>query len=93
MADNSVVHAEVVQTEGLTFVGRGIRSNSRGSVRGLGRGRRRPRAGATPMELLLLALGGCTSMDVVSILTKMKASFTGFRVELTGEKAPEHPKK
>ncbi|MEN6388351.1 MAG: OsmC family protein [Candidatus Cryosericum sp.] len=91
MADNSVVHAEVVQTEGLTFVGRGPSNHwvvLDSAEAGGGHG-----AGASPMELLLLALGGCTGMDVVSILTKMKESFTGFRVELTGEKALEHPKK
>jgi putative redox protein len=43
------------------------------------------------MELLLMALGGCTGMDVVSILAKMKESYAGFRVELAGERAEEHP--
>jgi putative redox protein len=43
------------------------------------------------MELLLMALGGCTGMDVVSILAKMKESYTGFRVDLSGERAEEHP--
>jgi putative redox protein len=43
------------------------------------------------MELLLMALGGCTGMDIVSILAKMKESYAGFRVELSGERAEEHP--
>ncbi len=91
MADNSIVHAEVRQTEGLTFVGRGpsnhwVVLDTSETVGGHG-------AGTTPMELLLLALGGCTGIDVVSILAKMKESHTGFRVELTGERAQEHPKK
>jgi putative redox protein len=91
MADTIAVHAEVRQTEGLTFVGRGPTNHwvvMDTSEAGGGHG-----AGTTPTELLLLALGGCTGMDVVSILAKMKESYTGFRVELTGEKAQEHPKK
>jgi putative redox protein len=43
------------------------------------------------MELLLMALGGCTGMDIVSILAKMNQSFVGFRVELSGERAEEYP--
>src|SRR5665647_902314 len=49
-----------------------------------------PGSGATPMELLAVALAGCTSMDVVSILQKMRQPLEGFRVEVRGEKADEH---
>jgi putative redox protein len=49
--------------------------------------------GATPMELLAASLGGCTSMDVVSILLKMRQPLESFRVEVRGEKAEEHPKR
>ncbi|MGB9823791.1 MAG: OsmC family protein [Candidatus Hydrothermia bacterium] len=45
-----------------------------------------------PMELLLVALGGCTSMDVISILNKMREKVRDFRVEIEAERAPEHPK-
>lgn len=48
--------------------------------------------GSRPMELLLLALGGCTGMDVVSILRKMKQEFVEFSITAEGERAPEHPK-
>jgi putative redox protein len=50
-------------------------------------------AGATPMELLAVALGGCTAMDVISILQKMRQPLEGVRVEVSGEKAEEHPKR
>ncbi|NMB73746.1 MAG: OsmC family protein [Myxococcales bacterium] len=46
-----------------------------------------------PMEMLLLALGGCTAMDVISILKKKKQAVTGFEVRLRGERAPDHPKR
>jgi putative redox protein len=49
--------------------------------------------GATPMELLAVSLGGCTGMDVVSILLKMRQPLESFRVEVRGEKAEEHPKR
>ena len=52
-----------------------------------------PGQGATPMELLALALAGCTGMDVVSILQKMRQPLEGLRVEVLGEKADEHPKR
>jgi putative redox protein len=52
-----------------------------------------PGQGATPMELLALALAGCTSIDVVSILQKMRQPLEGLRVEVHGEKADEHPRR
>jgi len=47
---------------------------------------------ARPVEVLLCALGGCTGMDVVSILRKMKTEPTGLRIEIDDERAPEYPK-
>lgn len=50
-------------------------------------------SGFTPMQLLLIAAAGCMAMDVVSILKKKRLPLEGFRVELEGERAPEHPKR
>lgn len=47
---------------------------------------------ATPMEMLLLALGGCTAVDVVSILKKKRERVTGYRVEVSGTRRDEHPR-
>ncbi len=44
-----------------------------------------------PMELLLVALGGCSGSDVVSILKKKRQTLTGLFIELSGERAPEPP--
>lgn len=49
-------------------------------------------AGPRPMELLLLGLAGCTSMDVVSILQKQRQPFTGLQVRVTAERAEEYPR-
>jgi putative redox protein len=47
--------------------------------------------GARPMEALLSALGGCTAMDLVTILSKKKRSLTNVKVSLHGKRTSEHP--
>lgn len=47
--------------------------------------------GAKPIELALLALGGCTAFDVIGILRKMRQTVTGYDVELQAEQQPEPP--
>jgi putative redox protein len=49
-------------------------------------------AAPTPMELLLLALGSCTGVDVVSILQKKRETVTDYRVEVRGERREDHPR-
>lgn len=44
------------------------------------------------METVLIALAGCTGMDVVGILEKMRAPLEGLTVRVTGERAEIHPK-
>lgn len=45
-----------------------------------------------PMEMMLMALGGCTGMDVASILAKMRVPLTNMEVIVRGEQAETHPK-
>ncbi len=47
---------------------------------------------ASPMELLLIALGGCTGVDVVSILRKKRERVTAYHVEVRGARRDEHPR-
>ena len=49
-------------------------------------------AAATPMELVLLALGSCTGVDVISILKKKRQLVTDYRIEVSGERSDEHPR-
>ncbi len=49
-------------------------------------------SGPTSMELLLVALGSCTAVDVVSILRKKRQEVTDYRVEVRGERREEHPR-
>lgn len=48
--------------------------------------------GMSPMQLLAVATIGCTAMDVISILEKMRQDVTNFEVNFNGERAADHPK-
>jgi putative redox protein len=48
--------------------------------------------GFGPMQMLLIGLGGCTGMDVISILRKKRQDVTGYHIEVTGVQAEEHPR-
>ena len=47
--------------------------------------------GARPMELVLMALGSCSSLDLVSILQKQRQVITGFTVDVDGQRRDEVP--
>ena len=49
-------------------------------------------AGVRPKELILIALAGCTSSDVVSILQKKRANLTDFEINITAQQTEDHPK-
>lgn len=49
--------------------------------------------GPLPKTLTLTSVAGCTAMDVISVLRKMRAEPEGFEVEVEGPLADEHPKK
>ncbi|MEO0254390.1 MAG: OsmC family protein [candidate division WOR-3 bacterium] len=74
----------VLNIEGLKFKG----INEKGEVIILDS----KESGPSPMETLLIALGGCTGMDVVSILKKMKVNYTYFGMEIEGIRRNEHPR-
>ncbi len=48
--------------------------------------------GPRPMEMLLMGAGGCTSIDVIMILQKSRQDVTDCVVELSAERAEDHPK-
>jgi len=48
--------------------------------------------GAQPKPLMMVSLAGCTGMDVISILQKMRVEVTKFNVRVEGELTEEHPK-
>jgi putative redox protein len=48
--------------------------------------------GPRPKPLMLNALAGCTGMDVVSVLNKMKQPLSWFNIRVEGDLSDEHPK-
>lgn len=42
--------------------------------------------GASPMELLLMAVGGCSAVDIVSILEKQRQKVTSYKMEVEGDR-------
>jgi putative redox protein len=49
-------------------------------------------SGVRPMEMVALALAGCTGMDVISILQKKRQQVTHFEVKVNAPRSHEHPK-
>lgn len=86
----SQVKAYVKQINGISFVGK-TDSNHWVTMDGpedFGGSN----AGIRPKELMLLALGGCTGSDVVSILQKKRIDVRSFEINLTAEMSEDHPK-
>ena len=52
-----------------------------------------PETGVGPVEMLAIALAGCTAMDVISILVKKKMDVTSFEVKVNADRAADSPKR
>ncbi|EIJ78119.1 hypothetical protein PB1_11184 [Bacillus methanolicus PB1] len=50
-------------------------------------------SGARPMELLLQAVAGCTGIDIIMILQKMRLNPASFHLEVEGTRAEDHPRR
>jgi putative redox protein len=48
--------------------------------------------GVRPMEMMLMGLGGCTAMDVLSILKKQRQNVTDCIIEVEGQRGDNYPK-
>ena len=83
--------AVVTQVRGITFAGK---ADSNHWVMMDGPHEFGGSAAATrPKELVLLALGGCTGSDVVTILRKKRVAVDGLEINLSADEAEEHPKR
>lgn len=49
-------------------------------------------AGARPKQLLLASLAGCTGIDVVSLLDKMRVAYSDFSLNVSADLTDDHPK-
>ena len=81
------VKAKIRWTDGYQFVARA--GDSPAVVMDSSEGK----SGSTPMEMLLMGVAGCTAIDVLSIMRKKRTVLSGLEVNITGEKAEEHPKR
>jgi len=54
---------------------------------------RKPHAGPSPMELVLMGVAGCTAVDVILVMEKKRVNVTNFQVNITGDRAEEHPRR
>jgi putative redox protein len=89
--EENMLEAKVTYVDGLQFVGEAASGHAivmDGDKEVGGRN-----TGARPMELLLIGLGGCSGMDIVSILKKKKQEIKGVEIKVKGEKAENYPKK
>ncbi len=84
------MEVNVKHLKGMHFVGQGvnpvdIHMDAKKEAGGEG-------LGASPMELLLMAIAGCTGIDVVCILEKMRVALDRFEIKVDGNRAEDHPK-
>jgi putative redox protein len=77
--------ARVRWVEGKTMLG--VDDNGRSAVLSSGDG-----PGVSPMQMLLLGLGGCSMVDLVGILQKQRQPFTSVEVEIKGKRGEEQPR-
>jgi putative redox protein len=49
-------------------------------------------SGPAPMSMLLFSLGGCTLMDVISLLDKMRVDYDDIKIQIRGERKDKHPR-
>jgi putative redox protein len=86
-----MLNAKVTYTNGLQFVGESSSGHAivmDGDPKVGGHN-----TGLRPMELLLVGLGGCAGMDVISIMKRKKQDVTGLDINVKGQKAENYPKK
>ncbi|MDP1758643.1 MAG: OsmC family protein [Thermodesulfovibrionales bacterium] len=86
-----MIEAKVTYVDGLQFIGEGSSGHAivmDGDVSVGGRN-----TGTRPTELLLIGIGGCSGMDIASVLKKKKQDVRGLEINVKGEKAENYPKK
>ena len=84
------MEATILLDHGMTFVG--TADSGFASTMGTEREVGGDDDGARPLELMLMSLGGCTAMDVISILRKKRQEVSRFEVQVKAERADQHPK-
>lgn len=86
-----MTEAKIKYVDGLQFIGEA--SSGHAIVMDSDKDSGGNNTGSRPMELLLMGLGGCSGMDIISILKKKKQDIRNFEINVKGEKAETYPKK
>jgi len=86
-----MVKAKITYSGGMQFIasadsGHAVVMDADASVGG-------DNTGSRPMELLLMGIGGCSGMDIISILKKKKQHVTGLEAHVSGTMAENYPHK
>ena len=84
-----LVRVDLEHRPGLGFEGR----DAHGASVVVSAGEEPAPQGLRPTGLLLTALGACTAIDVLAIMEKKRRPLSRYRVEVTGERAPVHPRR
>ena len=80
-----MIESKVIWTDSDRFVGQALSGHAIVVDAG------KEKTAKSPVELVLIALCGCTGADVVSILRKKREPFTSLEVSATGERSPTPP--
>lgn len=81
---------EVKQLEGSTFVGRG--ESNHWTVMDATEEADGHEGATSPMEMLLISLGGCTGIDLNTLLNKMRVDYDDIDITISGDRNEDHPK-
>lgn len=86
MTEHSVLHLRTVEGDGLRFD-----ASFPGGTVVMDSG---PHPVApNPVQMLLASIAACEGMDVISLLRKKRQQVTAYEIEMTGERATEHPRR
>lgn len=85
MLSTTTKWVEALAFDGTADTGQTVRIDT--SVEGGGLG-----SGMNPKKMLLCSLSGCSGMDVIEILKKMKVNFTKLEITASAEQTDDHPK-
>ena len=81
------VQAEIKWVDGMQFVARA------GNSPAIVLDSREGASGPSPMEMVLMGVAGCTAIDVIMIMKKRRADVTDFRINISGVRADEYPRR
>ena len=81
---------EVKQLDGSTFVGRG--ESNHWTVMDATEEADGHEGATSPMEMLLISLGGCTGIDLNTLLNKMRVDYDDIDINISGDRNDDHPK-